>query len=217
MAWSEDPTDFLTDFGVSVTADGVSGLGILDMPGEYVADGRVITNEYQLRVEFSKFGALSYGDSVTVAGDAYTVREAPLIADDGVFCVMLLTKDTATLAPPSGPGDPADFLEDFGLTVTANGASGLGILDAPGEYVADDRVITNEYLLRAETALFGGVTYGDSVSVGNDSFTVREAPLMVDDGMFCMMLLTKVSVGRLLLEDSFNILQEDGFKVLLEA
>jgi hypothetical protein len=40
---------------------------------------------------------------------------------------------------------------------------------------------------------------------------------MVDDGMFCMMLLTKVSVGRLLLEDSFNILQEDGFKVLLEA
>ena len=217
MAWSEDPTDFLEDFGVSVTANGTTGLGILDMPGEYVADGRVITNEYQLRAEVSKFGDLTYGDSVTVAGDAYTVREAPLVADDGVFCVMLLTKDTAPLAPPSGPGDPADFLEDFGLTVTANGASGLGILDAPGEYVADGRVITNEYLLRAETALFGGVTYGDTLVVGSDTYDVREAPLLVDDGMFCMMLLTKVAVGRLLQEDSFKILQEDGFKVLLEA
>jgi len=113
--------------------------------------------------------------------------------------------------------DPTDFLEDFGVTVTANGITGLGILDMPGEYVANGRVITNEYMLRAETALFGGVTYGDSVSVGNDSFTVREAPLLVDDGMFCLMLLTKVAVGKLLLEDGFNILQEDGFKVLLEA
>lgn len=217
MAWTEDPSDFLEDFGVTVTANGTTGLGILDMPGEYVADGRVITNEYQLRAEVSKFGGLTYGDSVTVAGDAYTVREAPLVADDGVFCVMLLTKNTATLAPPSGPDVPADFLEDFGLPVTANGATGLGILDAPGEYVADGMVITNEYMLRAETALFGGVTYGDSVNVGSDAFTVREAPLLVDDGMFCLMLLTKVALGRLLLEDSFNILQEDGFKVLLEA
>jgi riboflavin synthase alpha subunit len=217
MAWSEDPTDFLTDFGVSVTADGVTGLGILDMPGEYVADGRVITNEYQLRVESSKFGALSYGDSVTVDGDAYTVREAPIVADDGIFCVMLLTKDTATLAPPDGPDVSADFLQDFGVSITAAGTSSLGILDAPGEYVADGRVITDEYVLRAESALFGGLTYGDSITVDSQSYTVREAPLLVDDGMFCLVLLTKTALGHLLLEDGFDILQETGFNLLVEA
>jgi hypothetical protein len=91
MAWVEDPTDFLEDFGVSVTAGGTEGLGILDMPGEYVADGRVITNEYLLRAETSKFGTLTYGDTVTVDGSQYTVREAPLMVDDGVFCLLLLT------------------------------------------------------------------------------------------------------------------------------
>ena len=98
MAWSEDPTDFLEDFGVSVTANGTTGLGILDMPGEYVADGRVITNEYLLRAETSKFGSVTYGDSMTVAGVAYQVREAPLLVDDGVFCLVLLTKAAVAIS-----------------------------------------------------------------------------------------------------------------------
>jgi hypothetical protein len=92
MAWTEDPTDFLQDFGVTVTAGAVEGLGILDMPGEDVADGRVITTEYLLRCQVSKFGELAYGDSVTVDGVSYTVREQPLRIDDGVFCLVLLTK-----------------------------------------------------------------------------------------------------------------------------
>ena len=92
MAWTEDPTDFLVDFGVTVTAGGTTGLGILDMPGEYLHNERVITNEYLLRAEFSKFGSVAYGDSMTVDGVAYEVREAPLLVDDGTFCLVLLTK-----------------------------------------------------------------------------------------------------------------------------
>jgi hypothetical protein len=93
MAWTEDPTDFLVDFGVTVTANGTTGLGILDMPGEYLHNERVITNEYLLRAETSKFGTLGYNDSITVEGVAYTVREQPLKVDDGTFCLVLLTKD----------------------------------------------------------------------------------------------------------------------------
>ena len=97
MAWTEDPTDFLADFGVPVVAGAVEGLGIFDTPGDYVADGRVITNEYLLRAETSKFGNLTYNDSVTVDGLNYTVREAPLMVDDGVFCLVLLTKVAAAV------------------------------------------------------------------------------------------------------------------------
>lgn len=77
---------------VSVVAGAVSGRGFLYMPGEYVADGRVISTEYTLRVEAAKFGSLSYNCLITVDDVAFVVREAPLLVDDGVFCVLLLTK-----------------------------------------------------------------------------------------------------------------------------
>lgn len=99
MAWTEDPTDFLVDFGVIVTASGTTGLGILDMPGEYLHNERVITNEYLLRAETSKFGTLGYNDSITVEGISYTVREQPLKVDDGTFCLVLLTRQD--IIPPA--------------------------------------------------------------------------------------------------------------------
>jgi hypothetical protein len=48
---------------------------------------------------------------------------------------------------------------------------------------------------------------------------VREAPLLVDDGVFCLVLLTKlaVAVSKLLLEDEFDVLLEDSSFLLLEA
>lgn len=93
--------------------------------------------------------------------------------------------------------DPAAFLDDFGVTVTAGGATGLGILDQPGEYVADGRVITDEYVLRCETSKFGGLRYDDAVAVDGAGFVVREAPLMMDDGLFCMVLLTRTAANNI--------------------
>ena len=115
--------------------------------------------------------------------------------------------------------DPTVFLQDFGVAVTFGATEGLGILDAPGEYVADGRVITTEYLLKTETSKFGGVTYGDSLTVGGAPYTVREAPLQVDDGAFCLVLLTKAVVTQfaLLLEDGIYLLLESGDRLLLES
>lgn len=96
MAWSEDPTVFLVDFGVPVTAGATSGLGILDQPGALVADGMVISTDYTLRCEASKFGGLIYGAELTVEGINFQVRENRLI-DDGTFCEISLQK----LAPDS--------------------------------------------------------------------------------------------------------------------
>jgi len=86
---TEDPTIFLADFGVTVTSGAVSGMGILDMPGEAILDGMVISTDYRVRCLASLFGGLAWGSSITVGGTAYTVREVRLV-DDGVFCEITL-------------------------------------------------------------------------------------------------------------------------------
>jgi hypothetical protein len=106
MALTEDLAVFLADFGVSVTAGAVSGSGLLDMPGELIADGMVITTDYTLRCEASKFGGLIYGAAVTVDGVNYQVRDNRLV-DDGKFCDITLLK----VAPDSSAvgQDPRTF------------------------------------------------------------------------------------------------------------
>jgi hypothetical protein len=91
MAFTENLDVFLADFGVSVTAGAVSGFGLLDMPGELIADGMVITTDYSLRCEASKFGGLIYGAAVTVDGVNYQVRDNRLV-EDGKFCDITLQK-----------------------------------------------------------------------------------------------------------------------------
>jgi hypothetical protein len=91
MALSENLSAFLVDFGVSCTAGATTALGILDMPGQVIADGMVISTDYQLTAKASDFGALKYNDAITVDGAAYTVRETRLI-DDGRMCEVSLMK-----------------------------------------------------------------------------------------------------------------------------
>jgi len=95
MAFTEDLSVFLNndEFGVIVAAGAVTGQGILDMPSEIIADGVVLTTDYKLTCESSKFGNLLHGDSVTVDSSAYTVRSAALI-DDGSFVEVMLMKDS---------------------------------------------------------------------------------------------------------------------------
>jgi hypothetical protein len=94
--FTEDLSIFLEDFGVSCTAGAVSALGILDMPGETVSGGMVISTEYMLTAKASDFGSLLYGDSITVNGQSYQVREV-LLLDDGKFCQLALTLISAVV------------------------------------------------------------------------------------------------------------------------
>ncbi len=88
---TEDLGMFLEDFGVTCTSGAVTAKGILDMPSQVVADGMVLTTDYKVTCRTSAFGTLKYGDSITVDGAAYTVRENMLI-DDGKFCEIMLQK-----------------------------------------------------------------------------------------------------------------------------
>jgi len=96
MALTENLDVFLADFGVSVTAGAVSGFGVLDMPGDLVLDGMVISIDYSLTCEASKFGDLLYGAAMTIDGNSYEVRDNRPV-DDGAFCAITLTKVAAVL------------------------------------------------------------------------------------------------------------------------
>jgi len=88
---TEDLGVFLADFGVSVTAGAVSGLGILDMPGESIMGDMVISTSYTLTCRSDQFGTVGYGTSITADGSAYRVQEN-LPIGDGKFCTMQLEK-----------------------------------------------------------------------------------------------------------------------------
>jgi hypothetical protein len=124
MPISEDLAVFLGDFGVSCTAGAVSALGILDMPGQVISDGMVLTTDYTLTARASDFGGLLYGDGITVDGINYQVRETRKL-DDGKFVEISLMR----LAPESSaPGqDPREFalddLTDVDLTDPQPGES----------------------------------------------------------------------------------------------
>jgi len=91
MAFTEDLDVFLADFGVPISAGGRTGLGILDMPSEMVADGVVLTTDYKVTCLASKFGNLQYATGVNVDGLPYTVRSVELL-DDGKFCDLMLQR-----------------------------------------------------------------------------------------------------------------------------
>lgn len=88
---AESPDLFLADFGVPVVFGSYTGMGILDMPSEIIAGGMVLTTDYQLTVRTSTFPGMDRGDSITVNGVAYTIREART-QDDGVFSNVFLSK-----------------------------------------------------------------------------------------------------------------------------
>ena len=85
MAFTEDLDIFLADFGQAVIRDGVSYKGILEQPDEIVADGLVMTTDYELTGKTSELGSLVFDDIISVDGDNYKVRQARKI-DDGKFC-----------------------------------------------------------------------------------------------------------------------------------
>jgi hypothetical protein len=91
MAITEDLDIFLADFGVSCTAGATTANGILDMPSQVISDGMVLTTDYTLTARASNFGSLIRGDSITVDGTAYTVRETMLL-DDGKFIQLGIQK-----------------------------------------------------------------------------------------------------------------------------
>jgi hypothetical protein len=89
----EIPDDFLlADFGSSVTAGAVVGLGVMDHASQIIMNDQVVTVDYALTVRTDQFGWLQYGNYVQHEGLTYKLQHEPLRLADGRFCVMVLEK-----------------------------------------------------------------------------------------------------------------------------
>ena len=92
MAFTEDLEVFFTDFNDEVKSGNVMYKGILEQPDEIVADGVVMTTDYQLTGKTFELGALEYDSILTVNDESYSIRSVRKI-DDGSLCILSLTKD----------------------------------------------------------------------------------------------------------------------------
>jgi multidrug efflux pump subunit AcrA (membrane-fusion protein) len=91
MAFTEDLNTYFADFTDTVVHSSTTYKGILDQPDEMIADGLVVTTDYQLTAKTSDLGALVFDATVTVNSVDYKVRNVKKI-DDGTLCIVFLMK-----------------------------------------------------------------------------------------------------------------------------
>ena len=91
MAFTEDLDTFFADFKDTVVYNSTTYEGILDQPDEMIADGLVVSTDYQLTAKTSDLGSLVFDATVTVNSVNYKVRNVRKV-DDGTLCIVSLTK-----------------------------------------------------------------------------------------------------------------------------
>ena len=110
--------------------------------------------------------------------------------------------------------DLDDFLDlDMGaVPVIAGAVTGLGYLDLNSEIIFDGGVTVIDYLLTAKTDLFGGLDYGNPITVDGQTYKVEMQPQRFNDGAFCKIPLARTTaisiplISRLLRTGSGQLL-----------
>ena len=91
MAFTEDINTFFVDFAEDVIYETIRYKGILEQPDELIADGIVMTTDYELTVKSSELGSLDFDTVIDVSNVKYKVRNVRKI-DDGTLSKISLTK-----------------------------------------------------------------------------------------------------------------------------
>ena len=93
MTFLEDLNTFFIDFKDSVIYDNAEYIAFLDQPDEMIADGVVVSTDYELTGKTSDFGLAEYDEKIIVNDENYTVRSVRKI-DDGSMCIVSLSKES---------------------------------------------------------------------------------------------------------------------------
>lgn len=129
MPFTEDLDAYFDLDAVSVTANGVSGKGYLDIDSQLVLDDQQVTVPGMLTVRTDLFGSLKINDLVIIGTQQWRAQYDPQRFDDGSFCMV----------PLSGPvAIPSAFSPGY-LTTTR----GFRILTARGANLTTARGFPN--------------------------------------------------------------------------
>lgn len=82
---------FLADFGLNAVSGAASGKVLFDQPDNMAFGDMVQTTEYTATFRVVDFPALAVGNTITISGKAYTVREVVHL-EDGAFARATLAK-----------------------------------------------------------------------------------------------------------------------------
>jgi len=77
------------------------------------------------------------------------------------------------------------------VSVVAGAVSGRGFLAVNSELILGGEAVMIDYLLTVETAAFGSLGYGDTITVDGQNYKVEHQPMRFDDGAFCRVPLVK--------------------------
>ena len=89
--------------------------------------------------------------------------------------------------------DDLDVFFSFDAVPVTNGiVTSTGLLDMPSEIIADGTVLTTDYKLTVKASDFGGLLYGDGLTVNGVNYTVRNV-MLVDDGRIAEISLMKIA------------------------
>ena len=91
MPFTEDINTFFSDFSDEVIHEGVIYKGIFEQPDEVIADGVVLTTDYELTVKTSDLGTLAFDTEIKISNVKYKVRNVRKI-DDGTLSKISLLK-----------------------------------------------------------------------------------------------------------------------------
>ena len=90
MAFTENLNAFFNDFKVDVFYDNETYDGILEQPDEIIADGVVLTTDYELIAKSSDLGSLNFDEVLEIDKIKYRVRNARKIDDGNLTKISLM-------------------------------------------------------------------------------------------------------------------------------
>tara|TARA_R100001510_G_C7595152_1_gene163545 strand:- start:402 stop:695 length:294 start_codon:yes stop_codon:yes gene_type:complete len=90
MAFNENLNAFFNDFKVDVFYDNETYEGILEQPDEIIADGVVLTTDYELIAKSSDLGSLNFDEVLEIDEIKYRVRNARKIDDGNLTKISLM-------------------------------------------------------------------------------------------------------------------------------
>ena len=90
MAFNENLNAFFNDFKVDVFYDNETYEGILEQPDEIIADGVVLTTDYELIAKSSDLGSLNFDEVLEIDKIKYRVRNARKIDDGNLTKISLM-------------------------------------------------------------------------------------------------------------------------------